>query len=126
MPMCCNKIHVGWICPRCGIAMAIKSHLGNEPISIGKIQNVTIVQGDYVKGSIIKDSVVMGDVPSETKETNVDANGNVVEGNISEDSIVGFGKDNQEQAQFDEILVPKQNISSKEENDWFNEMLEEV
>ena len=124
MPMCCNKIHVGWICPRCGIAMAIKSHLGNEPISIGKIQNVTIVQGDYVKGSIIKDSVVMGDVPSETKETNVDANGNVVEGNISEDSIVGFGKDNQ--AQFDEILVPKQNISSKEENDWFDEMLEEV
>ena len=124
MPMCCNEIHVGWICPRCGIAMAIKSHLGNEPISIGKIQNVTIVQGDYVKGSIIKDSVVMGDVPSETKETNVEASGNVVEGNISEDSVVGFEKDNQ--AQFDEILVPKQNISSEEENDWFDEILEEV
>jgi hypothetical protein len=126
MPMCCNKIHVGWICPRCGIAMAIKSHLGNEPISIGKIQNVTIVQGDYVKGSIIKDSVVMGDVPSETKEMSVDANGNVVEGNILEDSIVGFGNDNQEQTQFDEILDSEQIIASKEENDWLDEILEEL
>ena len=88
MPKCCSKIYVGWICPRCGVAMSIKSHVGNEPVSIGKIQNVTIVQGDYVKGSVIKDSVVMGDVPSDTSESKVDVSGNVVEGNISEDSII--------------------------------------
>ena len=68
--------------------MTIRSHVGNEPVSIGKIQNVTIVQGDYVKGSIIKDSVVMGDVPSDSSAPKVDVSGNVVEGNISEDSII--------------------------------------
>lgn len=88
MPKCCNKIHVGWICPVCGTAMTIKSHVGNKPVSIGKIKNVTIVQGDYVKGSVIKDSVVMGDVPTDSSSPKIEASGNVVEGNISEDSII--------------------------------------
>ena len=47
MPKCCNKIHVGWICPVCGTAMTMKSPCGNKPVSIGKIKNVTIVQRLY-------------------------------------------------------------------------------
>tara|TARA_Y100000994_G_scaffold113330_1_gene93341 strand:+ start:163 stop:453 length:291 start_codon:yes stop_codon:yes gene_type:complete len=89
MPKCCNSIHVGWVCPMCGKPMTITSHIGNEPVSVGKIKNVTIVQGDYVKGSIIKDSVVMGDVPSQAPpKENVKVDGNKIEGNISEDSVI--------------------------------------
>jgi len=70
MPKCCSKIHVGWICPLCGKAIAIQPHSGNDPIPIGKLSppQVTVVQGDYIQGSIIKDSVVMGDVPTPEKE----------------------------------------------------------
>ena len=88
MPKCCKSIHVGWICPKCGQPMIITSHIGNEPVPIGKVKNVTIVQGDYVKGSVIKDSVVMGDVPTDTSNEKIDAQGNVVAGNISEDSVI--------------------------------------
>jgi|TARA_B110000914_G_C15417178_1_gene424794 hypothetical protein len=89
MPKCCNEIHVGWICPICGKQMTITSHIGNEPVPVGKIKNITIVQGDYVKGSIIKDSVVMGEVPSESNPQEiVEVQGNKIEGNVSEDSII--------------------------------------
>ena len=88
MPRCCDKIHVGWICPICGEAMAIKSHMGNEPVSVKKIQNVTIVQGDLIKGSVIKDSVVMGNVASENTPGQVISEGGESSGDIIEDSIV--------------------------------------
>jgi len=89
MPTCCDIIYVGWVCPICGTHMTITSHIGNEPVSVGKIKNITIVKGDYVKGSIIKDSVVMGDVPSKVNEQeNITVEGNKIEGNISEDSII--------------------------------------
>ena len=88
MPKCCNSIHVGWICPLCGKRMSIVSHIGNEPVSVGKIKNVTIVQGDYVKGSVIKDSVVMGDVASSDEDTVVSVEGETVVGGIIEDTVV--------------------------------------
>lgn len=88
MPRCCDKIHVGWICPICGEAMAIKSHMGNEPVSVKKIQNVTIVQGDLIKGSVIKDSVVMGNVASENTPGQVISEGGESSGDVIEDSIV--------------------------------------
>ena len=125
MPLCCNKIHVGWICPRCGIAMAIKSHTGNEPISVGKIQNVTIVQGDYVKGSIIKDSVVMGDVSSETADSSVNSDGDVVEGNISEDSIVGVANDSDNQSALDDIIYSVED-TTKQNSDSFDNFLNDI
>tara|TARA_B100001564_G_C20540025_1_gene623908 strand:- start:196 stop:477 length:282 start_codon:yes stop_codon:yes gene_type:complete len=66
MPLCCSNIHVGWICPSCGKPISIKPHSGNDPVPIGKLTppQVTVVQGDYIHGSVIKDSVVMGDVPA--------------------------------------------------------------
>ena len=94
MPICCNSMHVGWVCPRCGIPMKIKTHSGNEPVTIGKIsppelkQQVTVVQGDYIQGSVIKDSVVMGDVPKQEQKENISVEGNTIRENISEDSII--------------------------------------
>lgn len=88
MPMCCDKIHVGWICPICGEAMAIKTHMGNEPVSVKKIQNVTIVQGDLIKGSVIKDSVVMGNIASENIPEELVSEGGESSGDIIEDSMV--------------------------------------
>ena len=89
MPRCCNKTHVGWICPICGVAMAIRTHMGNEPVSVKKIENVTIVQGDLIQGSVIKDSVVMGNVASEeTTGTVVSDSGEKASVDIIEDSIV--------------------------------------
>ena len=90
LPKCCQEIHVGWICPKCGKAIAIKPHSGNDPVPIGKLSppQVTVVQGDYIQGSVIKDSVVMGDVPQNESKTNIENQGQVVEGNISQDSIL--------------------------------------
>lgn len=88
MPKCCNVIHVGWVCPLCGRQMSIVSHIGNEPVSVGKIKNVTIVQGDYVKGSIIKDSVVMGDVASSNEDAEITSEGSTIEGAMLDDSVI--------------------------------------
>lgn len=88
MPMCCDQIHVGWICPICGEPMAIKTHMGNEPVSVKKIQNVTIVQGDLIKGSVIKDSVVMGNVASENITEELVSERGESSGDVIEDSIV--------------------------------------
>ena len=72
MPICCNKLHLGWICPRCGIRTLVRPHDGNDPVPIGKIsQQVTVVHGDVIHGSVIQDSVVMGDVPSSEKGKDV-------------------------------------------------------
>ncbi len=94
MPKCCGTIHVGWICPRCGKRMAIKPHSGNDPVPIGRIappqieQNITVVKGDYVQGSVIKDSVVMGDVSENPSPEIISAEGEIKSSSIVEDSIV--------------------------------------
>jgi len=95
MPTCCNVFHVGWICPRCARPMTIKPHSGNDPVPVSKLvpskieQSVTVVHGDYVQGSVIKDSVVMGSVGTETKpEGDLDISGKVVPGSNIQDSIV--------------------------------------
>ena len=63
--------------------------MGNEPVSVKKIENVTIVQGDLIQGSVIKDSVVMGNVASEeTTGTVVSDSGEKASVDIIEDSIV--------------------------------------
>tara|TARA_B100001559_G_scaffold118198_1_gene99425 strand:+ start:2475 stop:2849 length:375 start_codon:yes stop_codon:yes gene_type:complete len=123
MPRCCNNIHVGWICPICGEAMAIKTHMGNEPVSVKKIQNVTIVQGDLIKGSVIKDSVVMGNVASENIPEELVSEGGESSGDIIEDSIV-LDLDEQvltepEEPQIDlDYVIPSD--FSKESNDLFD------
>jgi len=94
MPKCCNSFHVGWICPKCGVMMTVKPHSGNDPIPIGQIappiikQQVTVVQGDYIQGSVIKDSVVMGDVPQSGGDNVVNVQGDTVKGHVAHDSII--------------------------------------
>ena len=64
MPMCCDRLHLGWICPRCGQRSFVRPHNGNDPVPIGKIsQQVTVVHGDVIHGAVIQDSVVVGDLP---------------------------------------------------------------
>ena len=90
MPRCCSKIHVGWICPICGVPISIKPHSGNDPVPIGKLKppQVTVVQGDYVQGSIIKDSVVMGDVPVPDLPNEIKTNANSQKTNEIVDQVV--------------------------------------
>ena len=103
MPICCNSLHVGWVCPKCGERMTVKPHSGNDPVPIGKIappnvkQQVTVVQGDYIQGSVIKDSVVMGDVPQGDDNNEViaqDSDDRSFQGSVITDSIV-MGDTNQ-------------------------------
>lgn len=89
MNQCCGKFHVGWVCPRCGKGIQCKSHVGNDPVSISNVKppvvnkNITVVKGDYVKGSVIRDSVVMGNV-----NTNIDQDSEtVVAQNTSKDDV---------------------------------------
>ena len=72
MPICCNRLHLGWICPRCGKRSFVRPHDGNDPVPIGKIsQQVTVVHGDVIHGSVIQDSVVMGEVKAPEDGKNV-------------------------------------------------------
>ena len=53
MPMCCDRLHLGWICPRCGQRSFVRPHNGNDPVPIGKIsQQVTVVHGDVIHEDI--------------------------------------------------------------------------
>jgi len=86
MPMCCKKMHLGWICPRCGQRSFVHPHNGNDPVPIGKItQQVTVVHGDVIHGSVIQDSVVMGGVPPPEKGKNVIKDSVVIKDEIDDD-----------------------------------------
>jgi hypothetical protein len=60
MPVCCDALFIGWICPRCGASLSFENHTGSNPVSIGSIQsknvtiNKTLVQGDLIAAGGIK------------------------------------------------------------------------
>ena len=88
MPQCCNRFHLGWICPRCGKRSLVRPHDGNDPVPVGRIsQQVTVVHGDVIHGSVIQDSVVMGEIPNEAKGENVIKDSVVVNKEVDTDFL---------------------------------------